>query len=282
MHQQKIDFVFEEEQKEAIRMPITPIEKYGCIYLKRDDLFMAAGAVGAKARSCFFLIQQSQLNGYNGITTAGSRSSPQINICAQIAKRLKMRFVAHAPMGELSEELLDAKENGAEIIQHKAGYNNVIIARCRDYAKEHNLYEVPFGMKTFAAVTQTKNQVVNIPSDIKRIVIVVGSGMNLCGLLHGLKENKLNIPVVGVVVGASPVKTLDAYAPTNWSRMVTLVNAGVDYHHKEEKNEMFGVVFDPIYEAKCFKFLQDGDLFWVVGIRKTLVDKNSPDYNYFK
>ena len=250
------------------------------IWLKREDLFNVCGANGAKARSAHFLIARAKEQGFKGVTTAGSRKSPQINIVAQIAKRLDLKFVAHCPMGELSDELLDAKKNGAIIIQHKAGYNSVIMKRCIDYAQENNMYEVPFGMKCHEAITQTKLQVKDIPIACKRIVIPVGSGMNLCGLLNGMKEQNIDLPVFGVIVGAKPYKVLEHFAPANWQKNVTLLKSTLDYHSEETNNRMADTLFDPVYEGKCLKYLEEDDLFWVVGIRKTLLAEGIGDNTF--
>lgn len=248
---------------------LTPIEKRGSYYFKRDDVYECYGALGAKSRSALTLCTQAKELGFKGVTTAGSRKSPQINIISRIGKALGLDVVAHTTMGELGKELIDAQNLGAKIIQHKYGYNNVIIKRCRDYALEHNLYEIPFGMKSTTAVDETRRQVQQLPTNIKRIVISIGSGMNLAGLLWGLKDRGLNIPVLGIQVGADPIKTLNKYAPFEWRYMVDIKKSTLPYH-KEEKNNIFqDIVLDPIYEAKCIKYLEEGDLFWIIGIRNT-------------
>ena len=235
------------------------------IWVKRDDLFKIAGVNGGKVRSCFHLMQ-----GTKGVTTAGSRKSPQINIVASIANKMGIPFVAHCPEGELGDELELAKAKGAIIIQHKAGYNSVIKARARDYAEDKGFTLIPFGMECDEAVTQTKTQVLDIPDGVKRIVIPVGSGMSLCGLLNGLKEKDIKIPVLGVVVGADPEGILDEYAPEDWRSMATLVKSGMDYHEEVKDNVFNGIKLDPIYEAKCIPFIQDGDLFWIIGLREAV------------
>jgi hypothetical protein len=163
----------------------------------------------------------------------------------------------------------EAQAQGAEVIQHKAGYNNVIIARARDDAAALGWTLIPFGMEDNEAVRQTRAQVTNLPDGIDRIVIPVGSGMSLAGVLWGLLDRGLKIPVVGVVVGASPEKRLDKYAPAGWREMATLIEAGVDYHTAAPETVVEGILLDPIYEAKCIPFLRPNDLLWVVGRHNT-------------
>jgi 1-aminocyclopropane-1-carboxylate deaminase/D-cysteine desulfhydrase-like pyridoxal-dependent ACC family enzyme len=248
--------------EDAVTEGLTPIQERGNYWFKRDDLAEYAGIRGGKARTCWHLAQ-----GATGLVTAGSRASPQVNIVAHVAKALGIPARAHTPNGDLSSEVEEAQAAGAEIIQHKAGYNNVIIARAREDAAERGWREIPFGMECEEAVKQTSGQVQDIPAGVKRIVMPVGSGMSLAGVLTGLKNAGLNIPVLGVVVGADPIKRLNKYAPKGWQAMVTLVPSGVDYHDEATTKVIEGIRLDPIYEAKCIPFMQPDDLLWIVGIR---------------
>ena len=80
------------------------------------------------------------------------------------------------------------------------------------------------------------------------------------------------LPVLGVVVGASPKARLTAYAPLGWQRRTTLVPAGLDYHVAAPTTDLAGVALDPHYEAKCLPMLQRGDVLWVVGLRQTAAE----------
>ncbi|KKK60758.1 hypothetical protein LCGC14_3021180, partial [marine sediment metagenome] len=42
----------------------------------------------------------------------------------------------------------------------------------------------------------------------------------------------------------------------------------VDYHTNVDA-KIGGIKLDAVYEAKCIPFLEPGDLFWIVGIRRT-------------
>jgi len=243
---------------------LTPIERHGNYWLKRDDLFTVAGCRGGKARTCWTLAQ-----GATGLVTAGSRQSPQVNIVAHVAKRIGVPCRVHTPTGELSPEVQQAQDLGAEVIQHRAGYNTVIIARAREDSFFHGWREIPFGMECVEAVQATQAQVENFPWDLRHLVVPVGSGMSLAGILSGLKLLHRKTTVLGVVVGADPTGRLDRYAPEDWRDAVTLVEAGIDYHKAVEAN-LDGVLLDPIYEAKCVRFLEPGDCLWCVGLRNTV------------
>jgi len=248
---------------------MTCVEKRGSIWVKRNDEFVIGGGRGGKVRTCWSLAQ-----GATGLVTAGSRSSPQVNIVAQIARKLGIPCRVHTPTGELSPEVRTAEMAGAEIVQHKAGYNNVIIARAREDAKTTGWREIPFEMECQEAIDATAAQVENIPSEAKRIVIPVGSGMSLAGLLHGLIRYGKRIPVIGVIVGADPTDRLDKYAPKKWREMVDLVKSDLKYDEYAKQTTIEGLELDPIYEAKCIPFIKPDDLLWVVGIRATAATKS--------
>ena len=119
------------------------------------------------------------------------------------------------------------------------------------------------------AVRQTAGQTAGIPKQVRRVVLPVGSGMSLSGVLWGLEQRGIRLPVLGIVVGADPTKRLNKYAPPLWQSHTTLVRPGIDYHKPAACTTIGGIVLEPIYEAKCIPFLQPDDLLWVVGIRAT-------------
>jgi DNA modification methylase len=242
----------------------TPVERSGELWLKRDDALLVAGVRGGKVRTCWRLA-----HGAAGLVTAGSRSSPQVNIVAHVAKALGVPCRVHVPAGARTPELEAAAEAGAEVLGHRPGRNSVICARARADAEERGWKLIPFGMECGEAVEETASQVVRVDG-VRRIVVPVGSGMTLAGVLHGLDRIGWDVPVLGVLVGADPTKRLGTYAPAWWKdeRRVQLKRASTSYD-EAARADLDGVVLDPHYEAKCVPFLGAGDLLWVVGIRET-------------
>lgn len=252
---------------------LTPVERIGRMWVKRDDTFVFAGSCGGKVRTCLQIAIAAQRGGKTTLVTAGSRQSPQVNIVAGIARELGMIARCHVPAGDMTPELRAASRAGAELVMHRPGYNTVIVRRAReDVWTDPSAVEVPFGMETMHAVNNTAKQVRNLPfGSFDRIVVPVGSGMSLAGILSGLHDqDRHETPVLGVVVGADPEHRLDTYAPM-WRWMnLTLKKAPWPYHHAVLCDTIGdGVVLDPIYEAKCGPFVEPGDLFWIVGRRET-------------
>lgn len=245
---------------------LTPIEKHGGIWLKRDDMFRVAGVCGGKARACWCLSQ-----GAVGLVTGSVRVSPQQKIVSRIAEHLGIPARIHTASGAFTSEMFDAQAHGAEIIQHKMGYSSVLASRSKKDALRLKWSHIPFGMESKKAVDCTRLQVRGLPSEARRLVVTVGSGISASGILWGLFDLKSRLPVIGIRVGGgdqgkSITRRLDAFAPKNWRMRMQIVQAAVPYNEVVDAN-IDGVQLDPHYEAKTVHFLEDGDLFWVVGHR---------------
>jgi len=242
------------------------------LFVKWDDSFEYAGIRGGKVRACLHLA-----TGATGLITASARKSPQAQIVARIANSLGIPARLHMPRGADTPEMTDVRAHGGEIVQHKAGYNNVIIRRATDDVAARagtGWVYIPFGMESTDAMECTVPQVASIAAlrpTPRRVVVVVGSGMTACAILHGLRRRGLPIPVVGVSIGANPRKRIARHAPPFWWEQLTLIDhVKKQPYHEATHAHIDGRVLDPIYEAKCLEYLEDGDLFWVVGIRTGL------------
>lgn len=243
---------------------LTPVEKIGEYYFKRDDLFYFGEINGGKVRTALSLC-----NNAIGIVTAGSRLSPQCKIISYIGENLNIPVRLHMPQGKNTEIINYISNNkNSTIIKHFPAYNSVLINRARndEYIINNNYKYIPFGMECIEAIIQTSYQVQNIPNNINRIIVPVGSGMTLCGILNGLKEYNINKKVIGIIVGANPIKRLEKYAPFYKDMNIELLFSEYKYDKKIFINYK-DIILDPIYEAKCFSFLNPNDLFWIVGNR---------------
>lgn len=239
------------------------------VWLKRDDLYERAGVRGGKVRTCWQLARRALEDGRPGLVTAGSRSSPQVNIVAQIGRELGLPVRAYVPSGEPLPEVAAAAEAGAEIVAVRPGHNSVIRARAREWAEAEGWAHIPFGMECREAVQATAGQVAGLPERLLRLVVPVGSGMSLAGILWGLLEARPRLPVLGVCVGAWPERRLDTWGPPLWRLQVDLVQAREAYAIPAAEHVYEGVELDPIYEAKCLPYLRPGSGLWLVGIRQT-------------
>lgn len=248
-------------------MELTPVEEYDGIWLKRDDLFDHNGCFGGKVRSCIILATKAKNKGIKGLTTAVARDSPQGKIVATVAKSLGLECRCHIPkVKNLDERIIAAQKLGAVLVAHQPCYNTALRAWSIEDAQKLGWFDIPFGMESREAINCTADQVQNIPRSVKRVVISIGSGISAAGLLSGLKRFRLNIPILGVSVGANREKILDKWAPFGWRNTTKLVHSGLDYHDKI-KASVGPIEMDEVYEAKAVSYLEKGDLFWIVGRR---------------
>ena len=251
----------------AAETALTPVQRYGSYWLKRDDLYEYAGQYGGKVRTCRYIAMQAKAAGARGLVTAGARQSPQVHIVAAVAHQLGMASEAYVPTGAPGPTLEAAADLGCTLRPTKPGHNSVIRARARDAAAKLGWGHVPFGMECEEAVTMTRQQVANLPTEAAQLVVPVGSGMSLAGILWGLLDYGLQLPVVGVVCGADPTRRLDKYAPPLWRAMCVLHQAGVPYKQHVHVQVPGGPLLDPVYEAKAWPWVTPGSCLWVVGVR---------------
>jgi hypothetical protein len=250
---------------------LTPVERRGSYQLKRDDLFAFGEATGCKARTL-----ASLLLGARGVVGYGSRASTMVSRVAQAARFAGLPSRIHTATGPETSEMADAVSCGAHLVRHTPGYLTVLAARARKDAADRGWVCVPFGLECQAALDHTAAQTANLPRQIPRLVIAVGSGVALLGVLQGLRASGRlgEFPILGVQIHADPRRRLDHWYPY-WSEHVSLSRTDLPFHSEAEPSTLEGVQLDPIYEAKCLPFLRAGDLFWVVACRRSALREDA-------
>ena len=251
---------------------MTPVEYIDGYYFKRDDKYEICGVNGGKSRSAYQLIMQGVNLGFNTFVTAGSRMSPQCEIVSKICESLNLKCHLFMPKGKNTSVLNNIQNNkNSYIHQCKVGYNSVICHHAVEFAKLNNYFYIPFGMECSENIEITKHQVLNIPENVKRIIIPCGSGMSMISVIKGLEHyNMTDKEVIGIQVGKNPYKNLCKFGVKN--NLFNIINFNIvksemDYHQQPKITNFCGIELDPIYESKCIPFLQKGDLLWIVGKR---------------
>ncbi len=253
---------------------LTPIQKVGRLWVKRDDTFRVAGVCGGKARTCLYLAGRAQERGATGLVTACNIHSPQAAIVAAIAKSMNLECKVFVNKhSNTTPEIELARAYGADITVAESTYDSVAELRAHQFV--HSLrfvdsrpwYLIPFGMQCKEAVNQTAKQVRYIPKGVKRIVVPVGSGMSLCGVLKGLQGYGRDIPVLGVSVGRYPRSSIRKYGPKDCTHMFDIVTSELAYGTPAPSTRIGNIEVDAVYEAKSLPYLLSGDLFWLVGHR---------------
>ena len=285
---------------------ITPIELYDNIYYKRDDYFKPFGDYhvnGGKVRQALIMFEKyiddikSKHN--NGVITAGSVHSPQSANIAKVAKFHEVKCITC--VGGTKPENLDkhhmmrlTKHYGCEIkIVAGHGMSNVIHARMRELAKDNGYMVIEQGelleknpSEMFYA---TADQVENIPDELDNLVVSTGVGIQLMGILLGLKKfNKKVKRIHSICVGPTREKHMKRYEnellKTHdgmvWDRPESLnLNEFTMLSHKSPYGKGHDYMvndsyIDDIYEGKAYQWMLDNvdtknekTLFWCVGKR---------------
>lgn len=238
--------------------PVDFVQSSG-IWMKRDDLFRLHGVNGSKVYEALAIAKRSE----HGLIGYGSRWSCTAAAMGAAAKELGVSASFHAPHGGRTPELEVAEALGVRVVRQKPGY----LSQCRAAASHEALLSgASVGLAHEAAIVAVAGQVRNVPVEVERIVLPVGSGVLLAGVCLGLLDTFHAATVIGVVVGAQPdVRMLDLYAPT-WRQFTHLVPSELPYERGVQA-KFRNVELDPLYEAKTIDLLRKGDMLWNSGIR---------------
>ncbi len=184
---------------------LTPVEKVGGIYFKREDKFAPlgyGGINGSKLRQLVWLLEAQQHR--PGVLTACSVLSPQGSMAALVSKHFEMpctiMFGATSPRSAIKHENVSiACEAGARFLYHTVAYNPALQGAMRDAHEEQykNHYVLNYGItcepdasdadiEGFHAVGA--EQVRNIPDDVKTLVMPAGSCNSCVSVLYGLSK----------------------------------------------------------------------------------------------
>ena len=285
---------------------ITPVELFDNIYYKRDEYFKPFGDYhvnGGKVRQALIMfkkyIDDIKSKHNNGVITAGSVHSPQSANIAKVAEFHQVKCITC--VGGTKPENLDnhhmmrlTKYYGCEIkIVAGHGMSNVIHARMRELAKENGYMVIEQGelleknpSEMFYA---TADQVENIPDELDNLIVSTGVGIQLMGILLGLKKfNKKVKRIHSICVGPTREKHMKRYEnellKTHdgmvWDRPESLnLNEFTMLSHKSPYGRghdymVNGSYIDDIYEGKAYQWMQENvdtanekTLFWCVGKR---------------
>ena len=241
---------------------LTPVERHGGHWVKRDDLADERGVRGGKARTLGVICRHITATGARGLTIHAARNSVTPATLGAVCAAYGVSSCVHtaAAAGPLPEPYQEAIGRGTRVCEHRPGYMSVLAARARDQAAADGYLAVGLGLDFPPATTETARQAANLPRDVRRLVTAVGSGHMLEGILRGMVTIGLTIPVLGVCVGKLPECIVNMETPLS----VELVKINDDFHRPAKVTALGELELNPYYEAKCIPYMQEGDLLWVV------------------
>ena len=270
---------------------LTPVEKIGDVWLKREDKCSPDGMHnGSKFRQLIWLFSGAK---FPGVVSGAVTGSPQLPMVAACAKHYGMKCVQFT--GARKNMALAGERLGARTILVNPGYGPLLNMRARDFAELHGWLRIETNITVTTSDAEIEafhrvgsEQVRNLPDHMETLIIPAGSRNSAVSILYGLhryppkslkkiilmninknlakheKEMWERLKVCGVHKTAYKIKTYDVFAKgyTNYEKLMPF-----SYH---------GLQFHPRYEAKCWNYIKDHPaqfrrymnektLFWIVG-----------------
>lgn len=276
---------------------LTPVEKVGGIYFKREDLFQPfsdSEVNGSKLRQCMLLVDKNKGKINNGIITATSVLSPQAPMVARVAKEYGVN--CDILYGGTSFEKLStnkyyrlSKDYGAIVsIVSKSGRQSVLQHHAQKIVDETNKFNIMYGMdlenNIDVFIDSIAKQVENLPDNLDNLIIPCGSGISTIGILTGInmyKKNIKNIYAIGIAPNRlDKINKFSDKISNNYNikfdNNLIYVDAfstlkGYKYENVCHEN-YFGIEFHKRYESKVFKWLinnidydKEKTCMWIVG-----------------
>lgn len=288
------------EKENEILLRLTPVQRIGYLYLKRDDLFRPFHQItitgriqkenpinGGKLRQALWLmLSQPDIK---GVVSGSSIYSPQSPIISAVANYMKIPNIIF--YGGITSESLEKPmprlclKYGADILLSKSGRHNVIYSDARKYAKDYGYYCVEYGMNSRdksnmqAFYEANANQVQNIPDKLDNLVVTCGSGITATGILYGLRKYDKKVKNV-ILVGVAPnriekIRERLEFLGENKKQKFTYIDRFIEpgFSYEKREPETFGnIELHPNYEAKTFAWIKyhidvknETTLMWIVG-----------------
>lgn len=261
---------------------ITPITQFNGWYAKREDFAYKSdynSPTGLKVRQ---YIQMCQENPDAELVVGCSADSAMQIYVAWASKKMGRKATIFVPQRKLKSSATQyAIDMGANVIEVFPGYASVYRKHARNYSETVG-GTVRWDSKR--AVHDIALQCMNLPQDIKRVIVPTGSGLVAAGIVAGLSVLKRSdVEVVAVCVSnlanydnimynsyfMIDYMTRQYYDPimTPETPNLTMKKVAGGYGSWVFKAMPDGTVLDPFYSAKAFDYVEHGDVFWVSGMR---------------
>jgi 1-aminocyclopropane-1-carboxylate deaminase/D-cysteine desulfhydrase-like pyridoxal-dependent ACC family enzyme len=179
---------------------LTPVEKCGDMWFKRDDYykpFEDFGVCGGKVRQCISLVRENkkyieeECDGT--LATASSVHSPQAAIVSRVAKAAGYKsFIGignttvEKALKHRAIQVADSLGSEIVILSDTQAFNSVLYYQLTKLKEERSFFEIQFGFQArtqrVSIIDTIAKQVENIPEEVTALVVPVGSGITFCGI----------------------------------------------------------------------------------------------------
>lgn len=241
-------------------------------WAKREDLahYVGPGAPsGAKVRQYEAMVAASPDDAAL-VVGCSADGAMQVYVAYAAAKHGRNALVVVPKRRVRTSATQYAADMGAEVVEVSPGYPSQYRKVVRDMVAERGWNAVRWDRE--AAFHDAAAQVVNLPRDIRRVVVPTGSGLTAAGVAWGLyRLGRVNVRVVAVC--ASPMGTGGAVtslvARFGGPRFVPVdvIEPTSPYGKPVTAALPDGTALDRYYAAKALPYVQPGDALWVVGRR---------------
>lgn len=186
---------------------LTPVEKVGKMWFKREDRFAPlgyGGLNGSKLRQCIWMIGNFPKSENSMVISGASVKSPQLPMGTAVARHFGMESVhivgATNPRSSIKRDMVEmATWLGAKFQYEPVGYNPYLQKATRELYESRGKvdYYLNYGITPpddatdeyihgFHAVGAFQTQ--NIPPNIEKIVVPTGSTNSAISILYGLSK----------------------------------------------------------------------------------------------
>lgn len=180
---------------------LTPVEKIGDWYFKREDKFAPlgyGGVNGSKLRQLIWLVSKAAQNGAHGVVGGAVSGSPQHLMLAVVASHYGLPAITVCGSADWTKYpmLKMARGAGATLHLSKCGYAKTLEHDAFKLAKENDYWP----LETNITLSEKRNtdeeisafhalgahQVENVPGDVETLVIAAGSCNSVVSVLYGI------------------------------------------------------------------------------------------------
>ena len=298
---------------------LTPVELKDNMFFKRDDKFAPLGygnINGSKLRQCLWLVDKwRKEKNIIGVVSGSVSQSPQHAFISEICKHYNLGCVIAYSKKDISQSpyLKLAKDNGAKLIYSKVGYAKTLGALSKKMLSilpNHEYLETNITLEdrvnTWKDIESFHKvgaeQVKNIPSNIRRIIVPCGSCNSVTSILYGLIlypnpnikeivfmgignhgsknigyiENRIKKICIWKGIDINNVYDFTFRNDTSKEIQLTYYNlngSGYCSYSDTMDEKVEDIVFHPRYEGKVIRYLKENlleywneqSLFWIVG-----------------
>lgn len=260
---------------------LTPVQKRGDLYFKRDDFFAPLGLRsinGSKLRQLIGLVSNYVKNHSGaselGIIHGAVSGSPQHPMTAIVARHFDLVCIAHVGASKIAgnTNLEIAARNGAHIINARVGYARTLESNAFSMRESETAYQNFFVLETNITVSEKRGradgvrsfhlpairQVENLPEHIETLIIPCGSANSATSILYGLI--KFRPPALRriVLLGIGNVGSTDlSYL---YNRLELIENTASENFSRPNENPKINQIAIVHYDLNTSGFCRYADL----------------------